>query len=192
MNPSLELSCRHPGDRYPFHGGLGHCVVNSYNPLNAIRSFKMKKSIFIMLALALMATPVLAADEATIDNVYSSYSTEELAAMRGTLRDATVEERTMFQTEWQSRVLEMDATTRQEYMGRPANALADGAGIRSRLGRNTQADMPGTGGMAGGQPGSGSAVADGTESGLGGGAMGRAGMPQSRRGMMQGGGGANR
>jgi hypothetical protein len=30
MNPSLELSCRHPGDRYPFHGGLGHCVVNSY------------------------------------------------------------------------------------------------------------------------------------------------------------------
>jgi hypothetical protein len=31
MNPSLELSCRHSGDRYPFHGGLGHCVVNSSN-----------------------------------------------------------------------------------------------------------------------------------------------------------------
>jgi hypothetical protein len=30
LNPSLELSCRHPGDSYPFHGGLGLCMVNSY------------------------------------------------------------------------------------------------------------------------------------------------------------------
>jgi len=30
MNPSLELSCRHPGDSYPFHGGPGLSMLNSY------------------------------------------------------------------------------------------------------------------------------------------------------------------
>jgi hypothetical protein len=49
MNPSLELSCRHPGDRYPFHGGLGLCVVNSLQIIQTKFSagavFKMKKAV---------------------------------------------------------------------------------------------------------------------------------------------------
>jgi len=104
----------------------------------------MKKSFLLILALALLATPALAADDFTD---YSSYSTDELAAMRGTLRDATIEERTLFQTEWQSRVLEMDEATRLEFSGRPDNALADGTGVRSRLGRSTTAGMAPAAGM---------------------------------------------
>lgn len=139
----------------------------------------MKKSVLLILALALLAIPVLAAAE---DTDYSSYSTEELAAMRGTLRDATVEERTLFQTEWQSRVLEMDETTRLEYSGRPANALADGTGVRSRLGRSSEAGMPAAGdaGAAVGSMGNMGAVGSMND---------EAGVPQARRGMRAGSGG---
>lgn len=142
----------------------------------------MKKSFLVILTLALLAVPVLAAAE---DTDYSSYSTEELAAMRGTLRDATVEERTVFQTEWQSRVLEMDEATRMEYAGRPDNALADGTGVHRRLGRSSEAGMPAAG-VAG--------VADGSMANIGNaGSIGHmndgSGGPQAGRGMRAGSGG---
>ena len=138
----------------------------------------MKKSFLLILTLALLATSALAADEFTD---YSSYSTDELAAMRGTLRDATVEERTLFQTEWQSRVLEMDEATRLEFTGRPDNALADGTGVRVRLGRSTEAGMA---------PAAGMGSVDGSTRGQAGGMMDGSGVPQARRGM--GGAGGNR
>lgn len=139
----------------------------------------MKKSFLLILTLALLAIPVLAAAE---DTDYSSYSTEELAAMRGTLRDATVEERTLFQTEWQSRVLEMDEATRMEYVGRPDNALADGTGVRSRLGRSSEAGMPAAGGADGAMGNMGNAGTVGSMND-------DSGVPQARRGMRAGSGG---
>lgn len=130
----------------------------------------MKKSFLLILTLALLSTSALAADEFTD---YSSYSTDELAAMRGTLRDATVEERTLFQTEWQSRVLEMDEATQLEFSGRPDNALADGTGVRSRFGRSSEAGMA---------PAVGTGVADGSTMGQAGSMMDTDGV-QARRGM---------
>ena len=62
---------------------------------------------------------------------FSTYTTGELAAMRGTLRDAAPEERTAFREEWQKRIQSMTAEERQQYMGRPANARADGSGYRT-------------------------------------------------------------
>jgi len=61
---------------------------------------------------------------------YSTKTTEELNAMRGTMRNAPVEEREAFMTEWQNRFQSMTPEERQKYMGRPQNAPADGKGYR--------------------------------------------------------------
>ncbi len=58
---------------------------------------------------------VLAAD-------YSSYSTEKLAKMSGTMASSTEEERQSFRSEWQQRVTPMSVDDRQQYFGKPANA----------------------------------------------------------------------
>ena len=91
----------------------------------------------LVLGLSLIATPGWSFD-------YSSYSTEQLANMRGTLRNASQEERNAFRSEWQKRMLSMSASERQQYMGRPANAPAYGAGYGKGRGRG-QGICSGTG-----------------------------------------------
>ncbi len=82
-----------------------------------------------LLASALMiGTSALAVD-------YSQYSTEELAKMRGTMRNATEEEREAFRAEWQKRLREMSPEERKQYMGRPENATRDGQGFQYGRGK---------------------------------------------------------
>ncbi len=66
---------------------------------------------------------------------FSQYSTEELAKMRGTLREASPEEREAFRQEWQKRMREMSPEERQRYAGPPANAPRDGKGYKYGQGR---------------------------------------------------------
>lgn len=145
----------------------------------------MKSTVLPLLALALsltlLSTPVLAADEPATGTDYSSYSTDELAAMRGTLQDLTLEERALFRSEWQSRFQAMDPAERQEYMGPPEGVLVDGTGVRSRFGRAGEVGMtPPEGGMTATY---GSGMTDGAGTGAGDGT----GMQQRQRGMNGGG-----
>jgi len=98
------------------------------------------KMVTLVLVVGLLSFSVLAAD-------YTSMSTAELAALRGTMRDATSEEVSAFRTEWQSRLQHMTLEERQAYMGRPDNAPADGQGIgrQSRNSGNGSALRSGTG-----------------------------------------------
>jgi hypothetical protein len=57
---------------------------------------------------------------------YSGYSTEDLAAMRGTLSNASDEERAAFRDEWRSRMQSLPVDQRQQYTGTGA-----GGGNRS-------------------------------------------------------------
>lgn len=84
---------------------------------------RMKSLSVIGLVLVLMIgiTPAWGVD-------FSTYTNEELASMRGTMRNATSEERTAFRGEWQERLQAMTPEERQQYSGRPANAPADGSG----------------------------------------------------------------
>ncbi|MFW5837459.1 MAG: hypothetical protein ACOCVM_05580 [Desulfovibrionaceae bacterium] len=71
---------------------------------------------------ALSAGPALAAED------YSSYSTEELSEMRGTLRSASDEDRAAFQDEWTRRTQSMTPEERRQYLGPAPNAAKDGQG----------------------------------------------------------------
>ncbi len=53
---------------------------------------------------------------------FSKYSTEELSNMRGTMQNATVEERNAFRTEWQKRIQNMSQEERQKYLGSPSSS----------------------------------------------------------------------
>ncbi len=80
----------------------------------------------LLTGLALTAVPAWA----QID--YSSMTNEDLAAMRGTMRDATPEDRDAFRQEWQGRVQNMSPEERQQVTGRPSGAGGgDGYGYRS-------------------------------------------------------------
>lgn len=68
-----------------------------------------------MLGVSMLASSAFAAD-------YSNISTEELSKMRGTMQNATVEERNTFQNEWQKRVQNITQEERQKYAGKPENA----------------------------------------------------------------------
>ena len=51
--------------------------------------------------------------------------------MRGTMRNAPIEERKAFVAEWQKSLQLMTPEERGKYMGRPTNAPADGKGYRN-------------------------------------------------------------
>ncbi|MEA2108419.1 MAG: DUF1104 domain-containing protein [Pseudomonadota bacterium] len=94
----------------------------------------MKRCLMLIMAIAMAMTfslPVLAAD-------YSSYSTEELAEMRGTMSSSTEEERQSFRNEWQQRVKSMPVDERRQYSGRPANASGNGQGYRHGYGSGSE------------------------------------------------------
>ncbi|GBC61363.1 hypothetical protein DENIS_2323 [Desulfonema ishimotonii] len=76
---------------------------------------KMGKGVVLLMVTVMLALPAWAAD-------YSAMSTEELAALRGTLCDVSAEEREAFHQEWLSRLSQMTPEERQEYAGRPDNA----------------------------------------------------------------------
>jgi len=69
---------------------------------------------------------------------YSQYTTEELANMRGTLQDASQEERDAFRAEWQKRLQDMTPEERQEYTGRPENARSQPSADRMQGSGNAQ------------------------------------------------------
>ncbi|OKY76738.1 MAG: hypothetical protein BM485_01315 [Desulfobulbaceae bacterium DB1] len=79
---------------------------------------------------------------------YSAMSTEELAQMRGTMREAPAEEREAFHREWQQRFMNMTAEEQRKYGGPPENAPRDGSG--DGYGRGGQGMGPGSG-MGGGR-----------------------------------------
>ena len=85
---------------------------------------KVTLIIGMILSLSLLTGSLWAAD-------YSSKTTEELNAMRGTMRNAPVEERNAFVAEWQKRLQVMTQEEQEKYMGRPTNAPADGKGYRN-------------------------------------------------------------
>jgi len=93
----------------------------------------MKRCLMLIIAMAMamvFALPVLAAD-------YSAYSTEELAAMRGTMASSTEEERQSFRNEWQQRISSMSVDERRQYVGRPANASGNGQGCKRGYGSDS-------------------------------------------------------
>ncbi|MBT3310534.1 MAG: DUF1104 domain-containing protein [Desulfobacteraceae bacterium] len=62
---------------------------------------------------------------------FSTYNNEELASMRGTMKEASAEDRAAFSKEWQNRLKSMTAEERQKHTRRPASAPADGSGYRT-------------------------------------------------------------
>ncbi len=95
----------------------------------------MKRCLMLIIAMAMamaFALPVLAAD-------YSAYSTEELAAMRGSMASSTEEERQSFRNEWQQRIMSMSVDERRQYVGRPANASGNGQGCKRGYGSDSGA-----------------------------------------------------
>ena len=98
-----------------------------------------------LIGLCLRVAPVLAAD-------YASMTTGELAALRGTMRNASQQEHAAFQQEWHNRVRQMTEEERLKYLGPPANAPRDGSGMQS--GQQSPGNGPG-GGSKGGYGGGG-------------------------------------
>ena len=89
----------------------------------------IKRSILLSAILFMTVTPAWAATD------YSSMSNEELSAKRGTMREASDEERNAFRSEWQQRTQSMTTEERQQYTGQPANAPMDGSGAQQGMGQ---------------------------------------------------------
>lgn len=75
----------------------------------------MKKLIMILLTLTLSIGVAYAAN-------FSTYTTDELLGMRGTMCNATLQERNALHTELTKRTAEMTAEQKQEFATRPAIA----------------------------------------------------------------------
>ncbi|MEN8199481.1 MAG: DUF1104 domain-containing protein [Thermodesulfobacteriota bacterium] len=104
---------------------------------------QIKKITLALIGVGMLATPVLAAD-------YSSMSIEELSQIRGTLQNATEQERANFRQEWQGRLTEMSAEDRAKYMGsanKPGKGNAQGKG----KGKGKKSGNGGQGGNGGGR-----------------------------------------
>jgi hypothetical protein len=97
---------------------------------------KLMKLSRLVVGMALFAAPAFAVD-------YSAYSTDELAKMRGTMRNVPEEDRSQFRNEWQKRINEMPVEERSQYTGRPENAQRDGEGMgrEGKKNRNQNRNM---------------------------------------------------
>ena len=82
----------------------------------------------LVFTLAVAIIPAWGADFSTCTN-------EELASMRGTMRDASAEDRAAFRKEWQNRLQSMTVEERQKNIGRPANAPEKGYGMNQQTDR---------------------------------------------------------
>jgi len=122
----------------------------------------MRKSLKVMAMImvsGLMSIQLFAAD-------FSDKSLEELNAIRGTLRSASVQDRNDFRQEWQSRLNAMTPDERSKYMGPPANALRDGGGYgkkgSQRMGKGRgQGNGQGQGNQSGNRKGNGKGMGNG-------------------------------
>jgi len=123
------------------------------------------KKLAAILAFSLLSAATLA--WAATD--YSAMTNEELAAKRGSLQQATMEERNAFQNEWQSRVQKMSPEEKQKAMGQPENAPRDGSGQKNGQGQGKGSGAGSGMGSGGGSGSSGSGMGSG-------GGMGRGGM----------------
>jgi hypothetical protein len=93
----------------------------------------MRRILVIILVLAFSILP----DNAfAVD--YSQYTTEELASMRGTMPEASEEQRDAFRAEWQKRLQDMTREERQKYEGKPDNAQCQSGAGRMQGGGNAQ------------------------------------------------------
>ncbi len=131
----------------------------------------------------ILAGSLLTATMAWAAADYSAMTNEELAAQRGSMKQATVEERNAFQNEWQNRVQKMSPEEKQKAMGQPENAPRDGSGQKSGQ-RQGMGGSGGSGNGTGGGMGSGS----GMGGGMGSGGSGMSGGGMGGRGGMGGGG----
>lgn len=102
---------------------------------------RFKKIVPALFVFSLLAAPVFAVTD------YSSMSTEELAQLRGTMRDAPAEEWEAFHHEWQKRFQTMTREEQMKYSGPPENAPRDGSG--PGYGRGGGMGSGGGGGMGG-------------------------------------------
>jgi len=89
----------------------------------------LRKTLYAVLMAAMIASPAWAVTD------YASMTTEELSQLRGTLRNATQEERDAFRAVWQDRVRNMTTEEMQQYIGPSASraAAADGT-LRQGMG----------------------------------------------------------
>jgi len=127
----------------------------------------------------ILAGSLLCATMAWAATDYSAMTNEELAAKRGSLQQATMEERNAFQNEWQNRVQKMSPEEKQKFMSKGENA--QGQGMRSEKQERNQDRMQQRqeqgSGMGSGNMGSGGSGMGGGSMGSGmGGGMGRGGM----------------
>ena len=85
---------------------------------------------------------------------YSSMSTEELSKLRGTMYNATQEDRDAFRTEWTERINQMTPEDKERYLGsaggvgqgnRAGSGLGDGTGRGKGGGGNGQGASQGAG-----------------------------------------------
>lgn len=104
---------------------------------------------------------------------YGTMTNEELAAQRGSMHQATTEERNAFQKEWQNRVQKMSPEERQKAVGQPENAPRDGSGRQSGQGQGMGNSGSGGGTMGGGMGSGGSGAGAGMGGGMGRGGGGR-------------------
>ena len=115
----------------------------------------MQKTTMLRIS-TILAGSLLTATLAWAAADYSAMTNEELAARRGSLKQATIEERNAFQNEWQNRVQQMSPAEKQKAMVQPANGVRDGSGQKSgqKQGTGNGSGMgPGSamgGGMGGG------------------------------------------
>ncbi len=89
----------------------------------------MQRSVITAAIILMAAPPLWAATD------YSNMSNQELSDMRGSMRQASEQERNAFRTEWQQRAQTMSSEERQQYTGRPANASADGSNAGQGMGQ---------------------------------------------------------
>jgi hypothetical protein len=89
----------------------------------------LRKTFYALILAAMVVSPAWAVTD------YSSMTTEELSQLRGTLRDATQEERDAFRAVWQERVRNMSTEEMQRYIGPSASrAAAANTGVRQGMG----------------------------------------------------------
>lgn len=109
----------------------------------------MQKNTIVRIS-TILAVSLLGATLAFAVTDYSAMSNDELAAKRGTMQSATVEERNVFQNEWQARVQKMSPEERNQAVARPANAPQDGSGQQQQQGKGSgQRLQDGSGGGSG-------------------------------------------
>ena len=130
----------------------------------------------IIMKTGLLVTAALMAASTSWATDYSSMSNEELAALRGTFKNAAVEEREAFRAEWQSRLQNMSAEEQQRLLGHQVGVT------------NKYQSKPGNQEKAGGGQGYG----DGVDGGMGPGGPGRGNGGGMGGGMGGGQGGGNR